>query len=554
MKKHLVIPIIASLSLIAVSTSLAVFSNSQINARTRADTYSIIMNANKNQLASDSAYFHYGTSTVSTELGNEIGFSFTNAAGVGAVKLQNDSKGYGGTLYNTTQITGMESISMTFSGSDSISCGFTFGGTADTLEFQQNFSVSSSTPLVFDFNGKKPNYFYFLNYSAVDLLVESIEITFSCNDAYPYLTLTSEDASKGTVSGGNAKFLAGSEVTVYANPKSGYKFSAWYAGDQLVSTSQNYTFVMPNYAYTLQARFITELEWKQERGVAPTVDVQNKKAVYGLYPQTRVKDNTLLSALSSLSNSAKDSNNGYFLYQNEYYTNVIATPDTSYGSSPYFKTGGTPEANTEYWFKCEPISWTLLKTEGNLYTLVSDEVLEVCPFYLSEDNRTISGQTIKPNNYQYSEARAFLNGLNGSSYGVTNYTSDNFMKRAFGLDSSYLQQIEVDNGPDTTGSSSNDNTCDNTMDKVYLGCCYDHSYYNAFHNSGIQPTDYSAARGAFMSTYSGGRYNTRYWLRSPESGTSNTKKVIAVDYNASNTSLNVTNAHTCLRPMITISL
>lgn len=221
MKKHLVIPIIASLSLIAVCTSMAIFSHNQIRARTRAQTYSIIMNANKNQLASDSAYFHYGTSTVVTELGNEVGFSFTNAAGVGAVKLQNDSKGYGGTLYNTTQITGMESISMTFSGSNSMSCGFTFGGTAGTLEFQQNFSVSSSAPLVFDFNGKKPNYFYFLNYSSVDLLVESIEITFSCNDAYPYLTLTSENTSKGTVSGGNAKFLAGSEVTVYANPKSG---------------------------------------------------------------------------------------------------------------------------------------------------------------------------------------------------------------------------------------------------------------------------------------------------------------------------------------------
>lgn len=552
MKKNLVFPIFASISLIAVSSTMAVLSNNQIKAKTRAQTYSIIMNANKNQLASDSAYFHYGTSTVATELGNEVGFSFTNAAGVGAVKLQNDSKGYGGTLYNTTQITGMESISMTFIGSDSMSCSFSYGGTDDCQDYLDNFTVSSSNPLIFDFNGTKPNYFYFLNLESVDMYIESIEITFSCTDAYPYLTVTSESATKGYVTGGNKKILAGSSTTVNAFANTGYRFAGWYAGENLVSNNSTYTFNMPTYAYALEARFSSQAEWEQEKGIRPTLDSANNKIIYGMYPQTVITNTTLINKLNNLTSSYFENANGCYFYEDNYYFSVVAYPfNDGTTSKPYFKTtSGMPTENQLYWFKCEPISWTILSHTGNLYSLVADEPLDICEYYIdSSSYRTIGGKQIKPSNYQYSSVRAFLNGYDGSSYNVSDYSSDNFFRRAFGLNSSYIQQIEVDNSQSST-SSTNTNLCDNTQDKVYLPC-----YNDTYNLTSVRANDYLCVRGAYVSTHSP-LYYSKFWTRTPQSGTSSSDyaKAYCVNYNGNTTNSTVTNDTIAVRPMITIAL
>ncbi len=553
MKKNIVFPIIASISLIAVSSTMAVFSNNQIKAKTRAQTYSIVLNENKNQLASDSAYFHSGTDTVTTELGNEVSFHYMNSSKSGAIKLEKSSGGHHGYFNNTTPITGMESISMTFVRDGSMQLNIQFGGSTDGTFYSEDFYVSSESPLVFDFDGKKPNFFYVSNYSEYDMIVKTVEITFSCTDSYPYLTLTSESTSKGTVSGGNKKVLAGSEVTVNAVSKSGYRFSGWYAGEDLVSSNATYTFVMPNYAYALQARFITENEWKQERGIIPTLDTENNKVIYGMYPQSRITDTALINSLNTLTSSSINSSNGFYYYNNQYYWTVNATPYES-DSIPhtYFRSGNTVNAGTKYWFLCEPIVWSIKAVDGNTYTLIADEALDAIAYYGSSDNRTISGETIKPNNYMYSNIRAWLNGYDGSSYNVSNYTSNSFLKRAFGLGSSYIKTTEVDNSASTyTNSTSNTNECPNTSDKVFLACKHDiDTLYNP---PQLIPTDYAAAVGAFESNSSSTRYFTRYWLRSPESG--NYRTYAYCGYERGYTQrYHVTAAENCVRPMITVVL
>ena len=73
-------------------------------------------------------------------------------------------------------------------------------------------------------------------------------------NGYFNLSVSSEDTSKGTVTGGGSK-LANSSVTVSATPKAGYSFVGWYDGTTKVSGSSSYTFTMPASAKTLTAKF-----------------------------------------------------------------------------------------------------------------------------------------------------------------------------------------------------------------------------------------------------------------------------------------------------------
>lgn len=71
--------------------------------------------------------------------------------------------------------------------------------------------------------------------------------------AFYVVTVVSEDAAKGTVSGGG-RYENGTQVTVSASPTSGYKLSGWYENGEQVSADKNYTFTVSGNR-TLTARF-----------------------------------------------------------------------------------------------------------------------------------------------------------------------------------------------------------------------------------------------------------------------------------------------------------
>lgn len=58
-------------------------------------------------------------------------------------------------------------------------------------------------------------------------------------------------------------------------------------------------------------------------GIAPMFSTKNKTVTYGLYPQKNVNDSSLIAALNAL--TTKESN-GWYLYNNEYYSKVAAKP------------------------------------------------------------------------------------------------------------------------------------------------------------------------------------------------------------------------------------
>ena len=348
------------------------------------------------------------------------------------------------------------------------------------------------------------------------------------------LTVTSSDVTKGTVSGGGL-YIAGSNVTVTMNYISDI-FTGWFdEDDQLVSMDNPYTFVMPSNNYSLEARFITQAE---KYGITPVLSQDGTTITYGLYPQTHVSDPSLITALDSLTTPEP---NGWYLYNDDYYTKVSATTYDSYSE---FDDGTKIENNTTYWFRCELITWNILNNDSGNYFIISSVLLDAHCYYNLIDERTIDGETVQPNNYKYSDIRTWLN--------------EDFYNSAFALGNDYILTTTVDNSASTTYSPNNNYACENTQDKVFLPSYQD--YLNSdfgFSTSADAPygrycktTDWARARGAYDEGFIPLRYNGAYWTRSPGTGSCYASYVDTWGYVTDD---RVDYASVCVRPAITLS-
>ena len=190
----------------------------------------------------------------------------------------------------------------------------------------------------------------------------------------------------------------------------------------------------------------------------------------GEYPQTKVTDNTSITALNELSSTNV---RGYYEYNNNQY----AKYDNDY-------------------YLVEPIKWRFLDSgEGKVF-VVSDLIL---------DQHRYDGSS---NNYENSEIRNWLN--------------NDFLNKAF-ADQSVIATTSVDNSVASTGLDSNTYVCETTYDKLFLLSRQEAQNANyGFENDAdrsAKVTDYAKARGVITS--SGDYVNNGYWwLRSPRSANS----------------------------------
>ena len=250
-------------------------------------------------------------------------------------------------------------------------------------------------------------------------------------------------------------------------------------------------------------RYVWCLNEQPGLGIVPVFDHDDygeETISYGLYPQTNINDSALISALNALT---KPDTNGYYFYENAYYAKLSATP--YYGSNYNFDNDTAIVSGNIYWFKCEPITWTILTDDYDGdgmhidFYLLSNVLLDAHRY---DDNS---------NNYENSEIRSFLN--------------KDFYNLAFALGDSYIQTTTVDNSASTTNSSPNPYACNNTQDKVFLPSYQDYinssygfetssSYYTETRY--CKPTDWARARGANCYNEIGSfHYNGCYWTRSP---------------------------------------
>lgn len=270
-----------------------------------------------------------------------------------------------------------------------------------------------------------------------------------------------------------------------------YTFSGWTPEITEVTEDTVYT------ATFTETPIVVTIE-----GTVPVFSNDGKTVTYGLYPQTKISDTTLISTLETL----EVSSNGWYFYNGNYYHKDVAKV---YNNESYSFDDGTAIVNgSTYWYKCEPITWNILSNDGCSYYLVSSKLLDVQSFYQNYNNRVQNDTIIYSNNYEKSDLRDWLN--------------DYFYNTAFTLNNTFISTSNVDNSASTTDSTNNKYSCNNTFDKVLLPTYKDYLNQDlGFDTTNTlskkrecKTTDYARANGAFVNKDSNRLNNGTYWTRS----------------------------------------
>lgn len=253
--------------------------------------------------------------------------------------------------------------------------------------------------------------------------------------------------------------------------------------------------------------------------------VEEDIILFGEYPQTKVTDTTLASTLNNVAGTLPTSTNahnwtsyGYYIegkirnfmwyidvvngknkYRGVYFISYRPYDQNYDGNSAddtYQDDNGYLVSNI-YWFKYEPIFWTILEEKDGKAFLLCDMIMDSQEFDY-ENGRFY-------NNYADSTIRRWLN--------------DTFYNTAF---NQYEQEIvlttTVDNRGESAGYDTNKYACEDTEDKVFLLSYVEVVDYLGFYEYSMKKTtDYAQSQGVY--TYSGSRESYLgvggWWLRSP---------------------------------------
>lgn len=278
---------------------------------------------------------------------------------------------------------------------------------------------------------------------------------------------------------------------------------------------------------------------------------------FGSYPQSAVTDNTLKNTLTrkagilptDLDNQAWTSY-GYYVdgiksnymwyidisegdtkYRGVYFTEYRPhnTNNTHYSSHFTHQEDNEYFVSAVYWFKYEPISWTVLTESNGKAFLLCDMIIDSQAYqnmyeYKNEEHY-ILGTNYYTNNYAESTIRKWLNEV--------------FYNTAFNdLQKTIIETTEVDNSAYSTGRNSNPYACENTNDKIFLPSYQEitnKAYgFSSFLERERKTTDYSLSQGAYTSSGDSYDGNGVWWLRSPDSHGSNYTRSVSKGGNISN--------------------
>ena len=325
------------------------------------------------------------------------------------------------------------------------------------------------------------------------------------------LSLNVSEPLKGEVSGAG-EYIIGDEVNISCEVISGI-FKGWYHNDELVSSFKNYSFEMPSENYDLTAVFVPDEEeeeymWKINHGVIPYFSDDLTTVTYGMYPKSVVDDPDVIEELNKLEdvpdNTIVELNRDFYLRKRVTIYNFERYMDVEGVEIPKeFDNGEEMIENSLKWFKVEPITWDIIKTSSNNFSLISHSLLEKGQLHTSSLIRIIDGKKVYANNYEYSYVREWLNG--------------DFYNQIFNLngDYDYVATTEVDNSDVSTGSKGNIYACDNTEDKLFLPSVQDINNFPSHINKICKSTDYLRASGVYYD-FQDNLYCCDYWTRSPD--------------------------------------
>lgn len=259
-----------------------------------------------------------------------------------------------------------------------------------------------------------------------------------------------------------------------------------------------------------------------------------KKITFGSYPQSEVTDAALKATLTSKAGTLPTKSNAQKWTSYKYYhkykenntdkeeRNFMWYIDITEGTEKYrgvyfsayrptyvlrstsndtsYQDDNGYVINTVYWFKYEPISWTVLKenTANGTSLILCDMILDCREF----DYDSLTSKPMYDNNYSKSSVRKWLN--------------ETFLTTAFGTDEqAKIFTSIVDNSALSTGHTENKNCCANTSDKIFLlsyAEAVNDQYGLELNDSRIKkPTAYAKAQGIYTEKDGTGEW----WLRSP---------------------------------------
>lgn len=293
-----------------------------------------------------------------------------------------------------------------------------------------------------------------------------------------------------------------------------------------------------------------------ETGLAATAS--SKYIYFGVFPRTVLPSDSTVT-VDENDKVEMGANTYYKGSDGEYYAKAL---ENAYGTGAEYKykngeQSKQKDADSYRYFKVEPIKWKVLATTYDIdgeagsatgALLLAEDILTAnVPYYEDyKNNRTIDGKTVYPNNYKYSQIRAYLNGLTyqGQSGEVAKWNGKGFLQAAFTESAqSKIVTTTVDNsGASTTdatgylteadGSNSSfptDYTCGTTSDKIFLlserevtTTAYGFAAYSSSGTGNARirkPTDYAKANYAYQDSTTG--YGGCWWLRSPNYYSSN---------------------------------
>ena len=244
--------------------------------------------------------------------------------------------------------------------------------------------------------------------------------------------------------------------------------------------------------------------------------------LFGEYPQTEVTDSALKTTLNSLAGTKPTSSNAYSWTSYGYYVNGSVSNymwyiDVENGGEryrgvyftsyrPYYGGNSSSTSNTYqygngyttgniYWFKYEPISWTILNENNGTALILCDMIIDSQQFDYENGSYY--------NDYAESTIRKWLN--------------ETFLNTAFDeLQKEIILTTKVDNSVASTGYTSNPYACEDTEDKVFLLSYKELTTYLTTGASRMKKTtDYAQSQGAYTYTGDDCAGNGCWWLRSP---------------------------------------
>ena len=285
--------------------------------------------------------------------------------------------------------------------------------------------------------------------------------------------------------------------------------------------------------------------------------------LFGDWPQT-VKAADVTIDESIVYDDSDYSGFTYYMGSDEAW--YVKCEENHYSTSPTTYSDGQTIGSSEQYFKVEPIKWRVLDesfdndddstTPGKWFLHAENALHSNIKYYGSTAVRVLGGNNINANSYEYSNVRAWLNGINnqfvtdgGEANSFTiDHTGNGFLQKAFtGTAQSKIAITKVDNSAASTQDEGLNITqatigvsTHKTEDKVFLlsekeatRTAYGWGNHQSETKRVRKATDWALANYAHQSTSEG--QGSEWWLRSPAGSSGAGLRYVSVNGSTSNT-------------------